>query len=161
MRALLAAGGGFLLAVLWFDLMFDVQVLRHSHADVLPAEVLTSIAGYYRRVTTEASPMNRVVAAVMLITVAGSAYSWMRRSPPRWRDRLALLSCAGAVGLAALRVVPNAVRLGTRADSLEIQSQLARTICYDHLICIAAIALFVGLQLAPEGHANARLPLRT
>ena len=52
MQRVLAACGGFLLAVLWFDLMFDVQVLRHGSAAVLPEPVLASIAGYYRRVTT-------------------------------------------------------------------------------------------------------------
>jgi hypothetical protein len=58
------AGGGFLLAVLWFDLMFDVQVRGHRAAE-LPDDVLDSIATYYRRVTTTARPMNRLVAAVM------------------------------------------------------------------------------------------------
>src|SRR5262249_22775929 len=43
-------GGGFLLAVLWMDLMFDVQVLRHRRdRGDLPEDVLASIAGYYRR----------------------------------------------------------------------------------------------------------------
>jgi hypothetical protein len=69
MHAFAAAGAGFLLAVLWFDLMFDVQTRKHK-GDVLPPEVLTSISAYYRRVTTEAWPMNRLVALVMLLTLA-------------------------------------------------------------------------------------------
>ena len=150
MQRVLAACGGFLLAVLWFDLMFDVQVIRHG-AGALPEEVLASVAGYYRRVTTEAFPMNRLVAAVMLVTVGGSAAAWARGGGRRWRGRAALLSAAVPVGLAALRVVPNAVRLGTRADSLDVQSQLARAICYDHLICISAIGVFLALQLVDGG----------
>jgi hypothetical protein len=43
-----AAGAGFLLAVLWFDLMFDVQTRKHA-SDSLPPEVLASITSYYRR----------------------------------------------------------------------------------------------------------------
>ena len=39
MRTFAAAGAGFLLAVLWFDLMFDVQTRGHA-GDVLPREVL-------------------------------------------------------------------------------------------------------------------------
>ena len=54
---LLAACGGFLLAVLWMDLMFDVQVLRHRRDAQLPEPVLASIAAYYGRVTTRARPM--------------------------------------------------------------------------------------------------------
>src|SRR5437667_3401644 len=65
-----AAGAGFLLAVLWFDLMFDVQTRKPPHSAVLPPEVLALISAYYRRVTTEAYPMNRLVALVMLLTLA-------------------------------------------------------------------------------------------
>jgi hypothetical protein len=53
---------------LWFDLMFDVQTRKHV-GDSLPTEVLSSISAYYRRVTIEAYPMNRPIAAVMLLTL--------------------------------------------------------------------------------------------
>ena len=42
MHAFVAAGAGFLLAVLWFDLMFDVQTRKHV-GNPLPPEVLASI----------------------------------------------------------------------------------------------------------------------
>ena len=42
MEVAVVGGAGFLLAVLWFDLMFDVQVRGHDGA-VLPDEVLASI----------------------------------------------------------------------------------------------------------------------
>jgi hypothetical protein len=38
------------------DLMFDVQVIRAARGE--PEARLTSIAAYYRRVTTEARPMS-------------------------------------------------------------------------------------------------------
>ncbi|MDB5638836.1 MAG: rane protein [Bradyrhizobium sp.] len=69
MHTFAAAGAGFLPAVLWFDLMFDVQTRKHT-GDPLPPEVLTSISAYYRRVTTEAYPMNRVVALMVVLTLA-------------------------------------------------------------------------------------------
>ncbi len=62
MTPFVTAGAGFLLAVLWFDLMFDVQTLRHR-TGVLPKPVLDSIAGYYGRVTGAARPMNLLIAA--------------------------------------------------------------------------------------------------
>jgi hypothetical protein len=58
MNTFAAAGAGFLLAVLWFDLMFDVQTRKYTGD--LPPEVLASISAYYCRVTTEAYPMNRL-----------------------------------------------------------------------------------------------------
>ena len=83
MNAFVAAGASFLLAVLWFDLMFDVQVLGHSERE-LPEPVLASIAGYYGRVTTAARPMNRLVASVMLATLAAATRS---RYAPRASTR--------------------------------------------------------------------------
>ena len=75
MVALLAACGGFLVAVVWMDLIFDVQVLRHSRASgPLHEPVLASIAGYYRRATTDSAPMSRLIAAAMAVAVLGSLY---------------------------------------------------------------------------------------
>src|SRR5689334_17178176 len=62
MASLLMACGGFLFAVLWMDLIFDVQVLRHRKAPTeLPEVVLASIAAYYHRATTTSRPMNRLI----------------------------------------------------------------------------------------------------
>ncbi len=148
MRPLLACGGGFLLAVLWFDLMFDVQVLGQPPGP-LGEEILASIAGYYRRVTTEADPMGRLVGLVMIVTVAGTVYQLVRGEAVLWRRVLATLAVAVPVPLALLGVFPDAVRLATRADPVEIQSALARSICHAHLASFAAILLFIALQLAP------------
>ena len=63
----ITAAAGFLLAVLWFDLMFDTQMLAYRDAAVARDSVLASIAAYYRRVTTDASPMGRLVSAAMLV----------------------------------------------------------------------------------------------
>jgi hypothetical protein len=64
MTGIVIFGAGFLGAVLWMDLMFDVQVRGHRGRE-LPEEVLTSITSYYRRATTQARPMNRLIALVM------------------------------------------------------------------------------------------------
>lgn len=142
----LAAGAGFLLAVLWFDLMFDVQVRRLDDAD--GDARLVSIADYYRRVTIEAYPANRLVALVMLTTVAGSVVQLVQPPAGRGRALLAVLLVAGPVVLAARRVLPNAMRLGARLDPPPVQRALARTIWRDHLICFAAILAFLALQLS-------------
>src|SRR5260370_96172 len=99
MQAFVGAGAGFLLAVLWFDLMFDVQVAGHVGA-VLPDPVLGSIAAYYRRVTTEARPMNRLVAAAMAGTVASLIVELARGTGPGWMrwSSVVLAALAGHVG---------------------------------------------------------------
>lgn len=146
--ALLAACGGFLLAVLWMDLMFDVQVLRHrDRAAELPEAVLASIATYYRRVTTTARPMGHLVGAVMAVTLVASGAQLAFASGSRGLALASLLLCAIPILLALLRVVPNAVRLARRSDPAPVQTALARSICSDHLVCFAAILGFVVAQL--------------
>jgi hypothetical protein len=145
--AFVTGGAGFLLAVLWFDLMFDVQAARHRGAN-LPEGVVALIAAYYGRVTTAARPMNRLVAAVMLGTIAAIVVQLVRGDAPRWAASLSLALTSGAIALAALHTVPSAVRLGSRADSIAEQSRLARSILRDHLICIGAVAAVLIVQLA-------------
>jgi hypothetical protein len=147
-RTLAGAGAGFLLAVLWFDLMFDVQARGHAAAEV-PAAVVSSIAAYYARVTTSARPMNRLIAATMLITIGALGAELARGDLPAWRSLASLVLTLAAVGLAASRTVPNAVRLGSQTDAAEQQSHLARTILRDHIVCITAIIAVLLLQLAP------------
>lgn len=147
MSAFVTGGAGFLLAVLWFDLMFDVQVLRH-HDRCLPEDVLASIAAYYRRVTTEARPMNRLVAVAMLATVTAIVAQSRADSGPGWLSWTSLGLACGPVLLAALRTVPTAVRLGGRVDPPELQSRQARQVCAQHMLCLASIACLLGVQLA-------------
>jgi hypothetical protein len=139
-------GAGFLLAVLWFDLMFDVQALRHRDRE-LPEGVLASIAGYYRRVTTAARPMNRLVAAAMVATIAAIVVQLVLGDAPRWAAAVSLALTATAVLLAAVHTVPSAVRLGARSDTSERQSRLARSILRDHILCITAVTAVLVVQL--------------
>ncbi len=147
MTAFVTGGAGFLLAVLWFDLMFDVQAARR-HAPDLPETVLASTGSYYRRVTTEARPMNRLVAAVMVGTLAAIIVQLVRGDAPRWAASVSLALTAGAISLAAVRTVPSAIRLGARSDTTSVQSRLARSILRDHLVCITAVAAVLVVQLA-------------
>jgi hypothetical protein len=145
-NAFATAGVGFLMAVLWFDLMFDVQTRKHRDG-ILPPEVLASISGYYRRVTTEAFPMNRLVALVMLLTlvvygveIVWGGYAW-------WIGWGSLALALSGFVPTMKRTVPNARRLGSAQDSAEEQSRLARAICRDHMISFARMGVILVLQL--------------
>lgn len=147
MNAFVAAGAGFLLAVLWFDLMFDVQALRAGDA-VLPEQVLASIAGYYRRVTRQAQRMNKLVAAVMAGTLAAIVVQIAKGDDPAWVGWVSLALVVPAVALAATHTFGAGARLGARRDSPEVQSAIARSILRDHLLCLPAIAAVLVIQLA-------------
>jgi hypothetical protein len=145
MPRLLAACAGFLLAVLWMDLMFDFQAL--GGPAILPEPVLASIAAYYARVTTGAWPLGAAIGTVMAIAVGGALVQALRHRESRGRDVLALVLVAAPVGLAFVRVFPDAVLLGASSDAAAVRTDLARAILYGHLFCLASIAGFLALQL--------------
>jgi len=147
--SLLTACSGFLFAVLWMDLIFDAQIFGHSAAGKdLPESVLASIAGYYHRATTTSRPMSRLIAVVMVTLLGALVFQAARGRDPAWL----LVMSAGLAGvptmLALTNTVPNAVRLGHRADSQPEQTRLARSICRDHLVCAPCMLAFLVLWVA-------------
>jgi len=147
MHAFAAAGAAFLVAVLWFDLMFDVQVAGRRE-EILPPEILTSISAYYRRAVIDARPMGNLVALVMLLTLAAIVAEIVRSERPAWIGYVSLVCGAVAIGLAAARTVRSAAALGRRDGSAQSQSRLARMVFRDHLLCLIAMATVLALQLA-------------
>jgi len=142
--AFVTAPAGFLLAVLWFDLMFDVQVLGPKP---VPEPALASISAYYSRVTTKARPMNLLIAAMMVATLSALVVQLAGDEAPRWVSVVSLVLAGSAIGIAAGHTVSAAQRLGRRSDSMEEQDKLARSICRDHMASFGAIATTIALQL--------------
>jgi hypothetical protein len=149
MHTYAAAGAGFLLAVLWFDLMFDVQTRKHA-GDPLPPDVLASISAYYRRVTTDAYPMNRLVALVMLLMLAAICAEIVQGENAWWIGWGSLVLAGSGFVPTMTRTVPNARRLGSGKDSAEEQSRLARAVCRDHMLSFARMVVVLGLQLMAQ-----------
>ncbi len=147
MTATITAAAGFLIAVLWFDLMFDVQVARRRAPDEVPGEQLDSIAAYYRRVTTTASPMGRLVILTMLVLLVALATQAARSDAPVWVSAVSLAAAALGIGLGALRTFGAAQRLGRRRDPPDEQYRTARSILRDHLVCLAAMVTLLATQL--------------
>jgi hypothetical protein len=155
-NAFVVAGAGFLLAVLWFDLMFDVQAARHgpgargaeaNATGELPEEALASIGAYYARVTTAARPMNRLIAVVMLATLAAIVVEIAKGTGGVWLGWVSLALALAPILLAGGRTVPGAIRLGTRRDDPAAQSALARRVLGEHVFCFASIACLIAVQL--------------
>jgi hypothetical protein len=140
--AFVCAGAGFLLAVLWFDLMFDVQA-RH---EPVPVDAVRSISAYYRRVTTDAAPRNLLVAAAMAWTVVALVVEIA--VGPRGAGIAALGPALVAVGLATLHTVPTAVRIGAAPDPADpALGPATRSVLRDHRVCFVLIAAVIAVQL--------------
>ena len=151
MAALLTACSGFLLAVLWMDLIFDVQVLRHRAADELPEAVLASIAAYYHRATSTSRPMSYLIVAVMATLLGALVFVAARGHGAGWL----LVASAALAGipimLALTHTVPDAVQLWQRADDPTEQTRLARSVCRDHLLCAGCMLAFLILWVTHSG----------
>jgi hypothetical protein len=134
--------------VLWFDLMFDVQVWRHRRSPELPEAVLDSIAAYYRRVTTTASPMGRLVGLTMLVLLGALVVQALWGGEPLWVSVVSIPAALVGIGLAAARIFRQARRLGARTDPPDVQSGLARGIFRAHVVCLAAMVTVLAFQWA-------------
>ena len=144
---IVTACAGFLLAVLWMDLMFDSQVRTSDRGGALDERSLASIAGYYHRATTTSQPMGSVIAVVMLVLLAMLGVEAFRGQTPGPILALQAVLAGGPVLLALSRTVPNAVRLGRRIGSAAEQSRLARAVYRDHLICVVGMLAFLVLWI--------------
>ena len=145
-HAAITAAVGFLIAVLWFDLMFDVQLIGRRGDKHDTDAAVDSIATYYRRVTTDASPMGRLVGLVMLALLILLVVQATRAGTPGWVSLVSLIGAGSAVVLALTRVVPHAARLGSRADAPAAREVLARSILRDHVVFLALMIAVLVVQ---------------
>ena len=128
--------------------MFDEQVWRHRRSPEVPETVLDSISAYYRRVTTTASPMGRLVGLTMLVLLCALAVQAIWGDEPLWVSVVSIPAALIGIGLAAARIFGQARRLGTRRDPPAVQSELARGIFRAHIVCLAAMMTLLVVQLA-------------
>ena len=128
--------------------MFDVQVWRYRRSPQVAEEALDSIARYYRRVTTTASPMGRLVGLTMAVLLFALVVQAIRGDEPLWVSVVSIPAALLGIGLAATRIFGQARRLGTRRDPPPVQSELARGIFRAHIVCLAAMTTLLAAQLA-------------
>lgn len=133
---------GFLLGVLWIDLIFD------------NSPELAAVAAYYHRATTTSQPRGALIAAVMLILLAALVVEVLAAATPGWLLAAWSVAGGGPIALALLRTVPAAVRLGRRTDDLAEQARLAGSIRRDHRLCLAGMAVFLALVVAHTLSSN-------
>jgi len=108
--------------------------------------VLSSISAYYRRVTTEACPMNRPVALVMLLTLAAICAEIVRGENAWWIGWGSLLLAGSGFVPTMMRTVPNAGRLGSGIRQRSSRDW-RRAVCRDHMFSFARVGCVLILQL--------------
>jgi hypothetical protein len=128
--------------------MFDTQI-SGKRGSTLPEDTIDSISRYYSRVTTTASPMNRLVGIAMLGTLIALVVQVQQDQIPTSRAIISLALAVVAISTALGRTLRNAIRLGRQDEDLVTLSRLARLVMRDHLICFVALGLLLMLQLMP------------
>lgn len=100
--------------------------------------------------------MSRLIALVMVILVGALIFQAAHGRDPGWL----LVMSAGLAGvstmLALTHTVPNAVRLGSRADGPHEQTRLGRSICRDHLLCAGCMLAFLLMLLGSGSRPSSR-----
>lgn len=135
---------GYLLAVLWIDLIFDFPAVPYRNKPgVLPEEVLVLMTGFYRRIAGR--PF--LIFIIMLVGLAALLDELVRGLVPAWVAGVSLFLFLAPTVNAILRVMPTARRFGSRVDSLEKQTELAHGFMFMHGSSFVMISLLLVVQL--------------
>ena len=141
---ILCACIGYLIAVLWIDLIFDSLVLpHHGSSEPLPEEVLATMSSFFKRLTLKP----RLIFVVMITMFTIVILQIVQGTVPAWVAWTSLVLVVAPTGYASARVMPAARRLGSRADGVEKQSELARSLFSMHTLSFILMTLLLVLQL--------------
>jgi hypothetical protein len=142
---------GFMLAILYIDLMFDVMTVPHrGSGTTLPEDVIDPIVHYYRRVTQ--NPY--VLLFVMLTTAAALVLQIVYRLTPRWAAYTSLAVLGLAIVAGFVRVIPAARRLASGKEPAMVQTRLAHGLFTAHILLLGCIIALAVIQLI-GAHADA------
>ncbi len=135
---------GFMLAILYIDLMFDVMSVPHRRSGTaLPRDVLEPITHYYRRVTQ--NPY--VLMFVMLTTTVSLVLQIVYGLTPRWAAYASLAVMGLAMVAGIFKVIPTARRLASGQDPAEVQTRLVHGVFTAHVLLLACILVLAAIQL--------------
>jgi hypothetical protein len=142
---------GFMLAVLYIDLMFDVSAAPYRRTGAtIPKEVLDPITYYYGRITKNPYVLMFVMLTTTLCIVAEIVYGLV----PRWVGYSSLVLMGMSVVAGALKVIPTARRLGANKDPDDVRTRLARSLLPFHVVLLFNILLLVVIQLCAAGDSR-------
>lgn len=134
---------GFMMAVLYIDLMFDVSAAPYRKTnEALPKAVLDPITHYYGRITQ--NPY--VLMFVMLTTTLCIGSEILYNSAPRWASYSSLFLMGLSMITGTLKVIPTAQRLGAGTDPEDVRTRMVHSMLPFHLILMVNIIALTAIQ---------------
>jgi len=133
-------GLGFMIAILYIDLQFDLLGLPYTQSGAqVPPGVLGQVATYYGVITKNPYLLMFVMMTTLACIIAEIIYGLV----PAWAGYTSLVLMLAAMGGGVVKVIPTAQRLATDKDSLEERSRMVKGMFPAHmflLICILSLS---------------------
>ena len=136
---------GFMLAVLYIDIAFDLSALPYRKDKAsLPEEVLYSITNYYRRITSNPWLLVFVMTTTATCIIWEIVYILV---PPRI-GYCSLTLFVAVMLISMFKVIPAAQRLGSGKESHEEQVRLVHSLFPYHVMILIGIISLTLLQFS-------------
>jgi len=136
---------GFMMAVLYIDLMFDLMAAPYKKTNqALPKAVLDSITHYYGRITQNPYVLMFVMLTALLCIGSEILYNLV----PRWAAYASLGLMLLSMMTGVLKVIPTAQRLGAGTDPEDARTRMVHSMLPFHLILMVNILLLTAIQFS-------------
>jgi hypothetical protein len=135
---------GFMIAVLYIDLVFDFSVLSYRRTrEPLPPAVLDPVATYYRYITRNPYLLMLIMLTAAACILAQLIYDLV----PRWVGSASLSLTVLNSLVAVIKVIPTAQRLASGRDTAKERSQMVHSMLPFHLLLLVLVLLLALIQL--------------
>ena len=135
---------GFMMAVLYIDLMFDVSAAPYrKSAAALPAEILDPITHYYGRITQNPYVLMFVMLVATLCIGAEIVYALA----PKWAAYASLFLMGLSMLTGTLKVIPTAQRVGSGRDDADARTRMIHGMLPFHIVLLINILLLIAIQV--------------
>jgi hypothetical protein len=136
---------GFMIAVLYMDLVFDISALPYRNTQAnLPKDVLDPIITYYRYITK--NPW--LLIFVMLTTATCVVAEIVYEMAPAWVGYASAAMMAIVMLLGVLKVSPAAQRLAARKDTEDRLTGLVHSLFPYHILLLILVLSMAYLQFS-------------
>jgi hypothetical protein len=136
---------GFMIAVLYMDLVFDLSAVPHRRAGgPLSADILDPIAMYYRYITRNPYLLMFVMLTSVTCIGAEIAYDLV----PRWAAYVSLVLMVAIMATGALKVIPTAQRLAAGKDTIDQRTRMVHSMFPFHLFLLVSVLVLAAVQFS-------------
>jgi hypothetical protein len=140
---LLLLSAGFIFCMHWFLLMADTKVAGIT-TDIVPASIISTIIAYYSVIF---GPMTWLVKVVILSLFVTIIVQLFIREIPWYLSWAIAITNLPLIILGVFKIIPLVDHFILNTDSIEVQSQIVRTVHDAHVLSAYGTAFMILLQL--------------